>query len=177
MIKPNQTEMADELARIKARVLEERASITDLTELLRRPVEREAGIWEYGFDELEAEMWRRFSQLEEFQDCSSEDETLPSGRISAAVVRRLKSLYRTVTGPLSRAILDRRKQFNLDQQNLLNRESVPMHLAVLLTLQRLKDRLNALEEQVDKLHREQDETYREIQRLGRSNNRDPEGRT
>lgn len=166
-------DLADELSRIKTRILEERSAVADLTELLRSPVEREAGIWEYGFDELEAEMWRRFAQLEEYQDCSSEDETLPPGRIRAALTRRIKNGYRTLTGPLSRAIMDRRKQFNLDQQNLLNRESVPFYLAILLTLQRLKDRLNVLEEHVDRLHGEQDEAFREMQRLGREKDADP----
>ena len=174
MTNPNPKELAEELARIKTRILEERSAVADLAELLRRPVEREAGIWEFGFDELEAEMWRRFAQLEEHQDCSSEvDEALPPGRVRAALTRRLKNLYRTMTGPLSRAIMDRRKQFNLDRQNLLNRESVPFHLAILLTLQRLKDRLNVLEEHVDRLRGEQDEAYREMQRLGKRKTENP----
>ena len=135
----DRSDLKEVLARLKARLSEERAGITEITELLPFKIEREAGIWELHFDELESEMWARFKQLEEQQDCVTEEETFPAGRVSSGILRRLKKLYRTLTGPLARAIIDKRKQFNLDQQNMLNRESVPFHLSVILTLQKIKD--------------------------------------
>jgi len=161
----NTSALQEEIARLTAALKEERAKLTDLADLLRRGIEREAGIWEYGFEELEEEMWRRFATLEEEQDCISEDQTLPSQRLPAAVLRRLKKWYRTISGPLSRTIVDKRKQFNLDQQSLLNKESIPFYLSIILTLQKIKDRLNTLEETVLKLQSDEDEQWREIQRL------------
>jgi hypothetical protein len=158
--------LQEEIARLKARLSEEKTGITDIMELVPHGIEREAGIWEYDFDELEAEIWRRFTQLEDQQDCVSEEETFPAGRIPAGILRRLKKLYRTLTGPLARAIIDKRRQFNLDQQNLLNKESVPFYLAMILTLQKIKDRLNVMEESLSKIEIELEEQFREAQRLG-----------
>ncbi len=157
-----------EMARLRALLSEQRSQFTDIEKLLNRQIEREAGIWEYDFDELQKEMWRRFAQIEDNQDCLSEDESLPAGRLSAAIVRRLKKIYRTLSGPLSRSRIDKRKQFNLDQQALLNRESVPFYLALILTLQKIKDRLNVLEESIDKVVKEQEEQFKELNRLDRS---------
>jgi len=171
---PEQTDLMEEIARLKALLAQERDRITDVTQLMPPGAEREAGIWEYDFDDLEAEMWRRFQQLEEQQDCISEEETFPSGRIPAAILRRLKKLYRTLSGPLARGIIDKRKQFNLDQQNLLNKESVPFYLALTLTLQKVKDRLNALEESLQRIEGELGEQYKEVQRLGKAGSQGPE---
>ena len=159
--------LKEEIARLKARLSEERAGITEITALPPFEIEREAGIWEFDFDGLEAEMWRRFAQLEDQQDCISEEETFPAGRISSGMLRRLKKLYRTLTGPLARAIIDKRKQFNLDQQNLLNKESVPFYLSLILTLQKIKDRLNVLEESLSKIENELEEQYKEVRRRGK----------
>jgi hypothetical protein len=171
----DRTVLMDEIARLKARLLEERAGITEVSELLPFEIEREPGIWEYDFNELEAEMWRRFTQLEEQQDCVSEEENFPPGRVSSGVLRRVKKLYRTLTGPLSRAIIDKRKQFNLDRQNLLNKESVPFYLSVILTLQKMKDRQNVMEESLVKIEKELEEQFREVQRLGRDEPPEDEG--
>lgn len=165
--------LKEAMEHLRALLSEERNHFTDIEKLLNRQIEREAGIWEYDFDALQKEMWQRFAQLEDNQDCLSEDETLPSGRFSSACVRRLKKLYRTLSGPLSRSIIDKRKQFNLDQQALLNRESVPFYLALILTLQKMKDRLNGLEESVDRVVKEQEEQFKELKQLDRSGSQRP----
>ena len=69
-------------------------------------------------------------------------------------LRLLNKFYRVLTTPVSRAILDKKKQFNLDQQDLLNKENIPFFLAMILTLQKIKDRLNVLEEAVHKMGEE-----------------------
>ena len=165
--------LKQEMENLRTLLSEERGRFTDIVKLLNRQIEREAGIWEYDFDDLQKEMWQRFAQLEDNQDCLSEDETLPSGRISSAIVRRLKKFYRTLSGPLSRSIIDKRRQFNLDQQALLNRESVPFYLALILTLQKIKDRLNVLEESVERLVKEQEEQFKELKQLDRSGSQGP----
>ncbi len=160
--------------RLAAALKEERSKLTDIADLVRHRVEREAGIWEYDFEQLEKEMWRRFSTLEDQQDCMSEDQNLPPQRLPAAVLRRLKKWYRTISGPLSRTIVNKRKQFNLDRQSLLNKESIPFYLSVILTLQKIKDRLNTLEERVLRLQTEGDEQWLEIQRLGSPKDQGPQ---
>jgi len=143
-----------EMAKLKVDIETERGKIESLDDLVKKQIAREPGLWEYEFDDLSAEMWRRFNTLEKNSDCLSEDQYLPPRRFPAAVVRRLHKLYRAFTLPLSRTILDKRNQFNLDQQALLNQENIPFSLAILLTLQKIKDRLNALEETVGKLRDE-----------------------
>ena len=173
---PERSDLKQEIARLKALLSEERAAITNVTELMPHGAEREAGIWEYDFDDLEVEMWHRFSQLEEQQDCISEEDTFPSRRIPAAILRRLKKLYRSLSGPLARGIIDKRKQFNLDQQNLLNKESTPFYLALILTMQKVKDRLNVLEESLHRIEAELDERNTETRGMEKAGSGgDPEG--
>jgi hypothetical protein len=149
--------LREELARLKSELEAEKANIGSLDELVKRQIEREPGLWEYGFDELGDEIWKRFHTLEKNTECLSEEQYIPPQRIRAAFLRRLNKLYRYLTLPLARVILDKKKQFNLDQQDLLNKENIPLSLAVILTLQKIKDRLNVLEEKVNKLVDEQED--------------------
>lgn len=146
------SELKSELQKLKEKISEERDKITEISDLVNKKIEREVGIWEYDFDELEKEMWQRFGFLEENSDCTT-----------AAPQTRLQKLYRKLTSPFSRSIIDQQRQFNLDQQTRVNKESIPFHLAVILTLQKIKDRLNALEESTRKLQVEQEELFKEIQ--------------
>lgn len=153
----NESQIREELSRLKTEVETERESIESLDELVKKRIEREPGLWEYGFDDLGAEMWRRFHTLEKNMECLTEEQYIPPQRIRAAILRRLNKLYRYLTLPLARAILDNKKQFNLDQQDILNKENIPFSLAVILTLQKIKDRLNDLEEKVQKLVDDQED--------------------
>ncbi len=140
-----------EITKLKEEVGAERENIETIDGLVKKQIEREPGLWEYDFDGLGAEMWKRFQTLEKNSDCLSEEQYLPAQRFRAAFLRRLNKFYRVLTTPVSRAILDKKKQFNLDQQDLLNKENIPFFLAMILTLQKIKDRLNVLEEAVNKL--------------------------
>lgn len=146
------SDLKSELSNLKEKIINERDKISEIADLVNRQIEREVGIWEYDFDELEKEMWKRFGTLEENSECAA-----------AAQVSRLQKLYRKLTSPFSRTVIDRQFQFNLDQQNRVNRESIPFHLAVILYLQKIKDRLNTLEEIARKMHREQEELFKELQ--------------
>ncbi len=170
---PEQTDWRLETARLRTRLLEELKNADDISAWVGERIERDAGIWEYDFNDLEAEMWKRFRFLETHQDCTSEDRSLPRRRVPASFFRRFHKLYRTLTGPFSRTVIDRRKQFNLDQQNMIDRESIPFDLSMILSLQKAKDRLNRLEDQVYKMQQEQEELFKEIRRRERLENDKP----
>ena len=172
---PEQTDWKQETARFRARLLEELKNAADISDWVGHRIEREAGIWEYDFNDLEAEMWKRFTFLENHQDCTSEDRSVPRKRVPGAIFRRFHKLYRTLTAPFSRTVIDKRKQFNLDQQNMINRESVPFDLAVVLSLQKTKDRLNRMEDLVHKIQQEQEETSKDIRRATRPETDGPKG--
>lgn len=147
----NEDMLRAEIAKLKAEFEAERENVDSIDELVKKQIEREPGLWEYDFDGLGAEMWKRFHTLEKNSDCLSEERYFPAQRFRAACLRRLNKFYRVMTTPLSRSILEKEKQFNLDQQDILNKENIPFFLAMILTMQKMKDRLNVLEEAVTKL--------------------------
>ncbi len=157
-------ELKKAIGQIKEEILREREAVEKIEALVKEEIEREAGIWEYGFDELEEEMWRRFHSLENHSECASEEFRFPPWKGMAPLFLRLKNFFRTLSGPFSRSVIDKKKQFNLDTQDFINREQVPFRLAVILTLQKIKDRLNVLEEVIRKITEEQEELVEEIER-------------
>lgn len=156
-----QADLKTTLGNLREELTRAREEITRLEDLTGGPVEREPGIWEFGFDELEEEMWRRFSILEGTADCTTDEEYFEERRWVGSLLRKWKNLWRGVSSPFSRTVLDKRKQFNLDKQNRINRESIPFHLAAVLTLQKIKDRMNSLEESVRRLQREMEDAFME----------------
>ena len=158
-------EIKQKIHLLRQKLAEEREGIQQIEQLVLKKIEREPGLWEYDFDELEAEVWRRFSTLEKNADCISYEERFSSQKITGPVIKRLRNLFRSLSSPFARSIVAKDKQFNLEQQNFVNNESIPLHLAVLLTLQKIKDRLNDLEEKVIKLRQEQEEWFQEFGKL------------
>jgi len=162
----DQMDLLTEVKRLKGELAKEIEQIDKIDTLVKKQIEREPGIWEYGFDELEAEMWRRFAYLEKNSECLTEEEKFAPDRISGKLARRFKKIYRTISSPFSRTILDKRKQYDLDKQNFRNLESVPFYLSMILTLQKIKDRLNYLEEKTLKIAKDQEELLFEMKEKG-----------
>lgn len=158
------SELEKEIRRLKARLIKEREKIEEITVLIGKQVEREAGIWEYSFEELEAEMWRRFVTIEKNSNCKSEYKRFSNEKISGRLIQKLRNLFRMVSRRFSRTIIEKEKQFNLDRQNFINKEQVPFHLAIILSLQKIKDRLNLLESEIQKLDNNQQELFQQIVR-------------
>lgn len=156
------TEVKKEIQSLKARLSAEIDKIEDVGTLVQKKIEREVGLWEYDFEELEGELWKRATTLEENSDCISEDEGFWGNKIFGAFIRRLKRWYRTLSSPFSRSIIDKKKQFNLDKQNRINQENIPFHLAIILSLQKIKNRLNVLEENIQKIQEDQEDLFREL---------------
>lgn len=155
------TEVKKEIQNLKAKLSAEMDRVEDIGTLVKKQIEREVGLWEYNFEELEGELWKRFAILEENSDCVSEDEVFWRNKILGGFFRRVKRWYRALSGPFSRSVIDKKKQFNLDQQNRINQENIPFQLAIILSLQKIKDRLNVLEESIQKIQEDQEDLFRE----------------
>lgn len=155
-------DLKETLARLSEELSQERDRVDQLEELTGGPVEREPGLWEYGFDELEAEMWRRFAFLEASADCTTDEEIIAAQGLKGKALLKIKNLWRSLSGTFSRTVIDKRKQFNLDQQNRINQENIPFYLASVLVMQKIKDRLNHLEESLARIEKDQEGIVREL---------------
>lgn len=153
----NKEKLKQEIERLKKKLADQKEGIKDVDELIKKKVDREAGLWEFDVGELEEEMWRRFASLEKNVFLASSDEIKRTGRKIDRAVYPFKKLLRIITLPFTRLLLAR--------QNRLNRELVPLHLAAVLSLQKMKDRLNVLEERAAKLMEEQEELVDELKAL------------
>lgn len=131
------------VSQLKKRLNEEKDSIQDVESLVREKIEREAGLWEYSFDELEHELFERFSTLEDKSDCLAVADISSPRKGIGWFVTPAKKILRKLTNPYSRMILSKQYQFN--------KELVPIHLATILSLQKIKDRLNELESVAKKI--------------------------
>ncbi len=131
---------------LKRELYEQKKGIQNLEELINTRVEREPGIWEYDFEELESEIWNKYSRIEKrIQDLSNEILRC-SGRSPKNIFRFFKNL-----------------RGNLIRQNVINQEITSFYLTVILNLQKIKDRLNSLEYKVERISKEKEEIISEIE--------------
>jgi predicted nucleic acid-binding Zn-ribbon protein len=131
---------------LKRKIHQEKEGIQKIEDLIKKKVEREPGIWEYDFDELESEIWNKYENIEKkIQDLSEE--------ISECSGRNPKSLYKFF----------KNLRGNIIRQNVINQEIISFYLATMLSLQKLKDRLNSLEFKAEKINREKEELTTEIE--------------
>lgn len=138
------------ISQIKEMLGEEKNKIADIESLVKMKIERDVGLWEYSYDELEGELFKRYSILEGKKDSllSPPDISSPRKGIGWLIVL-LKKAVAKITRPYSRMVLDRQDQFN--------RELIPLLLAAILSLQQIKDRLNAAEGRILELIESQKE--------------------
>jgi len=131
-----------EIQEFRKKLYKEKKSIQKVENLINKKIEREPGIWEYDFDELESEIWVQYDRIEKKIKELSEEITKSKGG-------KLKNVF----GFLK----------NLKGNIVIGQELIPFYLAMMLSLQKLKDRLNLLEFKVDKINREKEDLIREIQ--------------
>ena len=158
---------------IKSELETQRNAAASMEELIGHAVERAAGIWEMDFDDLEREIWSRFNDLEFNADCLEKREPPEIHGMKNRLMEFLRNAVRNLKNPLARLYMPKYWRFNLERQNQVNRDSVPYFLAHILTLQKIKDRLNRMEEQIQKMEREQQSVYDELLNLrARQSNRE-----
>ncbi len=139
----NPDDLRQLVSQLKKRLQVEKESITNVDSLINKKIERDVGIWEYNFDELEHELFERFPSLEDKSDCMDFTEFSSPRKDIGWFVSLVKKISRKMTNPYSRMILSKQYQFN--------KELVPMQLATILSLQKIKDRLNELEDVANKI--------------------------
>ncbi len=128
-------EIERQIQKIKAALAEKRASIEDLETLIGENLEGE--LWGLGEKSLEKAAWDSFFFLDR-KTGNLEDEPITSERrMIGPLIVLAKKIWRALFRPYSRMILER--------QNRLNREFVRLELANLLRIEKLKERLEALE--------------------------------
>ncbi len=139
-------EFRQKIKDLKRVIHKEKEGIQKIEDLIKKKVEREPGIWEYDFDELDSEIWKKYENIEKkIQDLSKE--------ISECSGRNPKNLYKFF----------KNLRGNIIRQNVINQEIIPFYLATMLSLQKLKDRLNSLEFKVEKINREKEDLATEIE--------------
>ncbi len=162
---------------IRKELGKQKETVNSIEDLAMKKIEREAGIWEYNFDELEVEMWRRFSNLEKNCGCISEENQFFDKRKPNSPFYKVKERYRAISELFIRIKMEGEGRFNLDKQNSINKEYIPFNLAVILTLQKIKDRLNTLEEMTRHLIKDQEELFSKYFRNNLGIKEDKEGDT
>jgi len=132
----NAREIEKQIQKLKAALAEKRASIEDLESLVGEKIEGE--LWGLGEKALEKAAWDSFFFLDR-KTASREEEPITSRRrIIGPLIVLAKKAWRALFRPYSRMILER--------QSRLNRELVQLELANLLRIEKIKERLDALEE-------------------------------
>ena len=162
----NAEDIQSSIAQIKESLSEEKKRAADIESLVKKKIERDAGLWEYSFDELEQELFKRFSSLEEKKECLSFPDISSPRKGIGWLITFVKKTLMKISHPFTRMILDRQDQFN--------KELIPYLLAAALSLQKIKDRLNAAESQIQELREIQKEMSAERQELSKSKERGAE---
>ena len=123
----NPEKIKELIAQLKETLAQERENIEDMEQLVKQKVEREAGIWEYSYDELEKELFERFPSLEAKSDCLTfEDIPSPRRRVGA-LFTFFKRIVRKLTNPYTRMILAKQAEFDKDCHALNNAENGGMN--------------------------------------------------
>jgi len=166
----------ENLEKFRKKLAIQKKAAASVEELVGHAIEREAGIWEMGFDDLEAEIWSRFKNLEFNAECLEKRDPPDSTGIKKRFVEFVRNAWRNIKNPLARLYMQKYWKFNLDRQDQINRDFVPYQLAHILTMQKIKDRLNRMEEQVRTIQRNQQDVHEELLtlRLRESNREKPE---
>lgn len=146
MIENKTDKFKQKFKELKRKIHEERRNIQNIENLIKNKVEREPGIWEYDFDDLESEIWNQYRKIEKKIKSLSKEISECSGRKPRDIFKFFKNL-----------------RGNMMRQNMINQEIIPFYLAMMLSLQKIKDRLNSLEYNVKKINKEKDDLIVEIE--------------
>jgi len=131
----NIQEIESQIQKIKTALADEKESIQDLETLIGQRIEAE--LWGLSKKELEKEAWDSFFILEKNKDCLEEEPIVSHRKFSGAVIVLYKKVLRALLRPYTKMILARQVRFN--------RELIRLHLANLLRLEKIEERISALE--------------------------------
>ena len=131
----NIQEIESRIQKIKSALADERVSIQDLETLIGQRIEVE--LWGLSKQELQKEAWDSFLFLERNKDCLEEEPIVSHRKFVGAGIVFFKNIFRSLMRPYAKIILARQSRFN--------RELVRLYLADLLRLEKVEERVAALE--------------------------------
>jgi hypothetical protein len=128
-------ELEKQIQKIKAALAEEWESVPDLETLIGERIKGE--LWGLGEKPLEKAAWDSFFFLEKNKDCLEEEPITSRRRFAGRIIIFGKRIWRALMRPYTRMILERQSRFD--------RELVQLQLANLLRLEKMKEKMEALE--------------------------------
>jgi hypothetical protein len=129
-----------EIGKLKEMYRQERESALSLEQLVHGPIDVPVKIdlWELSDRELDQEMGRRLSCLNDDIDCRPQGAISSHRRFIGPFVVRAKKALRKVLSPYTNMLFLRQNRFNADL--------VAFHLAAFIRFRRLEKRMEELEE-------------------------------
>jgi hypothetical protein len=124
-----------EIERLKRALSRELSGIEDIEALAGERIQVE--LWGLNEKSLEKAMWDSFLQLERNKDCLSPEKITSHRKIIGAPIVLYKKILRAVLRPYTQTILSRQNQFNA--------ELIQFQLATLLRLEKMGQRIDAVE--------------------------------
>lgn len=155
MAMENLKEIREGIQDLKEKLSQEKKGIEKIDFLIGKKVDREPNLWEFSESELEQEIWNRFLSLEGKSNCLPQGEIRSDRKGIGWMIVLLKKVMRKLTHPYSSMLLER--------QNLLNRELLSLYFVHLLSLQKIKKRINAVEDLIRQVKKDQKDLFDELE--------------
>jgi hypothetical protein len=131
----NTQEIESQIQKIKSALADERESVQDLEALIGQRIEVE--LWGLSKKELEKEGWDSFLYLERNKDCLEEEPIVSHRKYTGPGIVFFKRIFRRLMRPYTKMVLARQRRFN--------GELIRLNLASLLRLEKIEERVAALE--------------------------------
>ncbi|MFH2108707.1 MAG: hypothetical protein ABII93_08575 [Chrysiogenia bacterium] len=146
----------DEIAKLKEYFRGRKDSLAGLEELAGAPIQHHfpVDLWQLSDSELDGEMGKRLSFLNDDIDCSPTPDITSHRRFIGAAIVLFKKVIFKIFRPYTNTLFVR--------QNRFNDQLVAFHLATFIRLRRLEEKVRILERQEQEL-REQVEDQPSVQ--------------
>jgi hypothetical protein len=134
-----------EIARLKEYFRERKDAAASLEELAGHPIRHHFPIdlWQLSDSELDGEMGKRLSFLNDDIDCRPTPAITSHRRFIGPLIVACKKLIFLLLRPYTNTLFDR--------QNRFNEQLVAFHLASFIRFRRLEERTRSLEQQADEI--------------------------
>lgn len=140
-----------EIAKLKEYYLARKSSLGSLEELAGKPIQHHFAVdlWQLSDSELDGEMGKRLSFLNDDIDCRPAADITSHRRFIGPVIVFLKKVVFKILRPYSNTLFVR--------QNRFNEQLVAFHLASFIRLRRLEEKMRQLERQEQEIKEQVEE--------------------
>jgi hypothetical protein len=148
----------DEIAKLKE-IYFRRKTAAAFKELIGVPIEHHypINLWELADSELDQEMGRRLSFLNEDIDCHPTPDITSHRRFIGPAIVLCKKIFFKILRPYTNTLFVR--------QNRFNEQLVSLHLATFIRFRRLEDKIKQLNSQIQEIKEQQQELATRSQKL------------